>query len=105
MLVATRQPQAACIPETACAVIDINEAGGNGLADVLAGLGANVLLFRVLRSRGLGRKRSLAMREFLLVQEALRRFIAREPLRRIHEAVFAVRRWRASRSIPGCNVG
>jgi hypothetical protein len=41
-------------------------------------------------SRGLGRKRSLAMREFLLGQEALRRFIAREPLRRVHEAVFAV---------------
>jgi protein phosphatase len=43
-----------------------------------------------LRSRGLGRKRSLAMRELLLGQEALRRFIAREPLRRVHEAVFAV---------------
>jgi protein phosphatase len=43
-----------------------------------------------LRSRGLGRKRSLAIREFLLGQEALRRFIAREPLRRVHEAVFAV---------------
>jgi protein phosphatase len=43
-----------------------------------------------LRSRGLGRKRSLAMREFLLGQEALKRFIAREPLRRVHEAVFAV---------------
>jgi protein phosphatase len=43
-----------------------------------------------LRARGLGRKRSLAIREFLLGQEALQRFIAREPLRRIHEAVFAV---------------
>jgi protein phosphatase len=43
-----------------------------------------------LRSRGLGKKRSLAIREFLLGQEALRRFIAREPLRRVHEAVFAV---------------
>jgi hypothetical protein len=32
-----------------------------------------------LRSRGLGRKRSLATRDFLLGQEALRRFIAREP--------------------------
>ena len=31
-----------------------------------------------------------AMREFLLGQEALKRFIAREPLRRVHEAVFAV---------------
>ena len=43
-----------------------------------------------LRSRGLGRKRSLAIREFLLGQEALDRFIRREPLRRVHEAVFAV---------------
>ena len=43
-----------------------------------------------LRSRGLGRKRSLAIREFLLGQEALQRFTAREPLRRVHEAVFAV---------------
>jgi protein phosphatase len=43
-----------------------------------------------LRSRGLGRKRSLASREFLLGREALERFIAREPLRRVHEAVFAV---------------
>jgi protein phosphatase len=43
-----------------------------------------------LRARGLGRKRSLAIREFLLGQEALQRFIAREPLRRVHEAVFAV---------------
>jgi protein phosphatase len=43
-----------------------------------------------LRSRGLARKRSLATREFLLGREALQRFIAREPLRRVHEAVFAV---------------
>jgi protein phosphatase len=43
-----------------------------------------------LRSRGLGRKRSLAIREFLLGREALARFVAREPLRRVHEAVFAV---------------
>jgi protein phosphatase len=43
-----------------------------------------------LRSRGLGRKRSLAMRELRLGQEALTRFIAREPLARVHEAVFAV---------------
>jgi protein phosphatase len=43
-----------------------------------------------LRSRGVGKKRSLAIREFLLGQEGLRRFIAREPLRRIHEAAFAV---------------
>ncbi len=43
-----------------------------------------------LRSRGLGKKRSLAVREFLLGQEALLRFDAREPLRRVHEAVFAI---------------
>jgi protein phosphatase len=43
-----------------------------------------------LRMRGLGRKRSLAMRELLLGREALDRFIARAPLARVHEAVFAV---------------
>ena len=43
-----------------------------------------------LRGRGLGKKRSLAIREFLLGQEALDRFVAREPLRRVHEAVFAI---------------
>jgi protein phosphatase len=43
-----------------------------------------------LRSRGLGRKRSLAIREFILGHEALQRFIAREPLRRVHETVFAI---------------
>jgi protein phosphatase len=43
-----------------------------------------------LRKRGLGRKRSLAIREFILGYEALHRFVAREPLRRVHEAVFAV---------------
>ena len=43
-----------------------------------------------LRKRGLGRKRSLASREFALGHEALSRFVAREPLRRVHECVFAV---------------
>jgi protein phosphatase len=43
-----------------------------------------------LRSRGLGKKRSLALREFALGHESLRRFLAREPLRRVHEAVFAI---------------
>lgn len=43
-----------------------------------------------LRRRGLGRKRSLALREFALGHEALHRFIAGEPLRRVHECVFAV---------------
>jgi protein phosphatase len=43
-----------------------------------------------LRSRGLGRKRSLALREFALGIEALRRLIEHEPLRRVHECVFGV---------------
>jgi protein phosphatase len=43
-----------------------------------------------LRERGLGRKRSLALREFALGIEALERFVRREPLRRVHECVFAV---------------
>ena len=43
-----------------------------------------------LRNRGLGHKRSLALREFALGIEALERFIRREPLRRVHECVFAV---------------
>lgn len=43
-----------------------------------------------LRSRGLSGKRSLAAREFALGIEALERFAAREPLRRVHECVFGV---------------
>jgi protein phosphatase len=43
-----------------------------------------------LRQRGLGRKRSLATREFALGIEALERFVRREPLRRVHECVFGV---------------
>ena len=43
-----------------------------------------------LRQRGVGAKRALAAREFALGIEALDRFVAREPLRRIHECVFAV---------------
>lgn len=43
-----------------------------------------------LRRRGLGRKQSLAIREFALGLEALERFVAREPLRRVHECVFGV---------------
>jgi protein phosphatase len=42
-----------------------------------------------LRSRGLGAKRSLTLREFALGIEALERFVRREPLRRVHECVFA----------------
>lgn len=43
-----------------------------------------------LRSRGLSRKQSLAIREFALGVEGLERFIRKEPLRRIHESVFGV---------------
>jgi protein phosphatase len=43
-----------------------------------------------LRGRSLGRKRSLAMREYALGLESLDRLVAGEPLWRVHEAVFAV---------------
>ncbi|KZM75794.1 polynucleotide kinase-phosphatase [Nocardia terpenica] len=43
-----------------------------------------------LRSRGLGRKRALALREYALGLESLDRFVSGDPLWRVHEAVFAV---------------
>jgi protein phosphatase len=43
-----------------------------------------------LRSRSVGHKRSLALREFVLGIEALERFTAGEPLYRVHECVFGV---------------
>jgi protein phosphatase len=43
-----------------------------------------------LRSRGVGAKRALAIREFALGIEALERFVRREPLRRVHECIFGV---------------
>jgi protein phosphatase len=43
-----------------------------------------------LRARALGKKRSLALREFALGIESLERFTRKEPLRRIHECVFGV---------------
>lgn len=43
-----------------------------------------------LRRRGLGRKRSLARREYALGVEGLERFVRGEPLRRVHECVFGV---------------
>jgi predicted kinase len=43
-----------------------------------------------LRDRHLGRKRSLALREYALGIEALERAAAGEPLWRVHEAVFGV---------------
>jgi polynucleotide kinase-phosphatase len=44
----------------------------------------------VLRDRGLGRKRSLALREHGLGLDALSRFVGGEPLWRVHQMVFAV---------------
>jgi protein phosphatase len=43
-----------------------------------------------LRQRSLGRKRSLALREYALGLESLTRFVDGEPLWRVHEPVFAV---------------
>ena len=43
-----------------------------------------------LRERGLGHKRSLAVREFSLGIEALERFVGGDPLHRVHECVFGV---------------
>ncbi len=43
-----------------------------------------------LRKRGLGRKRSLALREFALGLESLERFVAKAPLRQVHECVFGI---------------
>ena len=43
-----------------------------------------------LRNRGLSTKRSLALREFALGVEGLRRFVEGEPLYRVHECAFAV---------------
>jgi protein phosphatase len=43
-----------------------------------------------LRTRSVGRKRSLALRELALGLEGLERFVAGEPLRRVHECVFGV---------------
>ena len=44
----------------------------------------------VLKQRGLGKKRSLALREFALGVESLTRFVNRAPLRQVHECVFGV---------------
>ena len=43
-----------------------------------------------LRSRSLGHKRSLAIREYALGLEAVDRVARGEPLWRVHECVFAV---------------
>ncbi len=43
-----------------------------------------------LRARSLNSKRNLALREFALGHEALKRFVENRPLRQVHECVFAV---------------
>ena len=43
-----------------------------------------------LRQRGLGHKRALAAREFALGIEGLERFVAEQPLHRVHACVFGV---------------
>jgi protein phosphatase len=43
-----------------------------------------------LRTRSVGHKRALALREYALGIEALERFAAAEPLHRVHECVFGV---------------
>ena len=43
-----------------------------------------------LKKRSLGRKRSLAEREFSLGMESLYRFVKKEPLYKVHECAFAV---------------
>jgi protein phosphatase len=43
-----------------------------------------------LKQRGLGKKRSLALREFALGIESLERFINHAPFRKVHECVFGV---------------
>ncbi len=43
-----------------------------------------------LRKRGLGQKRSMALREFALGLEALHRFVDHSPLTRVHQCVFGV---------------
>ncbi len=55
-----------------------------------------------LRQQGLSLKRSLAMREFTLGVEALERFVARTPLRHVHECVFAILAMESEPVDPGC---
>lgn len=43
-----------------------------------------------LKKRGLGQKRAMAIREFALGLEALRRFVEHAPLTRVHQCVFGV---------------
>lgn len=43
-----------------------------------------------LKKRNLGQKRSMAIREFALGLEALRRFVAHAPLSQVHQCVFGV---------------
>jgi len=44
----------------------------------------------VLKNRNVGKKRSLALREFALGMEALERFVRKEPLRSVHQCIFGL---------------
>jgi len=44
----------------------------------------------LLKKRSMSKKQSLALREFALGLEGLERFVRNEPLRKIHESIFAV---------------
>nr|WP_256435539.1 hypothetical protein [Aeromicrobium sp. CFBP 8757] len=43
-----------------------------------------------MRKRNIGQKRSMALREYALGLEAVRRAVAGEPVWRMHQCVFAV---------------
>ncbi|ACU60752.1 polynucleotide kinase-phosphatase [Chitinophaga pinensis] len=43
-----------------------------------------------LKKRGLGAKRGLALREFALGVQAIEHFVAKEPLRKVHQCVFGL---------------
>ncbi len=43
-----------------------------------------------LKKRGLNKKQGLALNEFLLGEEALQRFVKKQPLRLVHECVFGI---------------
>ena len=58
-----------------------------------------------LRTSSLGRKQSLAIREFAVGAEAVERFVRRDPLYRVHECVFAVLRSRAKQWTRACSAG
>jgi polynucleotide kinase-phosphatase len=57
-----------------------------------------------LRARNLERTRALTIREHGLALEGLRRFVGREPLTRVHEAIFGVLAVQSEPGHHGCNL-